>query len=422
MTVSDTVLRTRGMNKALEHDVAAISRISAVPTILRTMRALTDLRFTLISRVTPDRWVACAVHDEIDFGLKAGGELDIATTLCAEVRDSLRPIIIDHASADPLYCTHRTPLMYAFESYVAVPIFRRNGEYFGNICGLDPLPRPLRDGKTLAVLELFSELISVQLEAEEKHEHSRAELTAQREASKLREQFIAVLGHDVRNPLSSIVTGTELVLRRTKDVDDRRVLERVRSSSRRITALVDDLLDLARGRLGGGIVLELAEADDLGERLRHVVAEVQAAHPNRTIQFDFKASHALRCDAKRIEQLLSNLLANAVEHGAARTPITVSIDEDEQTFTLEVTNDGPSIPEDKLRHLFEPYFRGQGSRRTGLGLGLYIVSEIAKAHGGTVEVTSVAERTAVTFKMPRDASQGRNHSPRVAEQPRSIAS
>jgi signal transduction histidine kinase len=282
-----------------------------------------------------------------------------------------------------------------------VPIFRRNGDYFGNICGLDPVPRHLKDGKTLAVLQLFSELISVQLEAEEQHEGSRAELSAQLEAAKLREQFIAVLGHDVRNPLSSIVTGTELVLRRSRDPDDRRVLERIRSSSRRISALVDDLLDLARGRLGGGIVLETADADDLLERLRHVVAEVKAAHPHRIIHFHVESPGAVLCDAERVEQLLSNLLANAVEHGAARTPIIVTLEGDERTLLLRVSNEGPPIPQDKIAHLFEPYFRGQSGRRNGLGLGLYIVSEIAKAHGGKVDVASSADRTAFTFTMPR---------------------
>lgn len=116
------------MTDPLQKDLAGIARISAVPAILRTMSATTGLRFTLISRVTTERWIACAVHDEIDFGIKAGGELDVATTLCSEVRDSHEAIVIDQASTDPIYREHRTPKMYGFESYVAVPIFRRNGE------------------------------------------------------------------------------------------------------------------------------------------------------------------------------------------------------------------------------------------------------------------------------------------------------
>ena len=390
------------MDDPLERDVAAISRISAVPTILRTMCALTGLRFNVIARVTPDRWIACAVHDEMDYGVKVGGEFDVATTLCSEVRDSRRAIIIDHVSADPVYCDHHTPKMYRFESYVSVPIFRRSGEYFGTLCGLDPVPRTLRDGKTLAVLELFSELISFQLDAEEQQQSSRAELDAQREASMLREQFIAVLGHDVRNPLSSILTGTELVLRRTNDDTDRRVLDRVRASARRIAALVDDLCDLARGHLGGGFAVEVAEAHDLPGRLRQVVEEVRAAHPTRTIHCQFDTSMAVRCDTKRVEQLLSNLLANAVEHGAPGTPIEVSIAGSEPIFAIKVTNQGAPIPEDRKARLFEPYFRGgRSGRHNGLGLGLYIVSEIARAHDGKIEVASTAEQTSFTFTMPR---------------------
>lgn len=389
------------MSGELERDLAAIARIQAVPTILRTIRETTGLRFTLISRVLPDRWVACAVHDEIDFGLKAGAELDVATTLCAEVRDSREPIVIDHASTDPIYCRHTTPKLYGFESYVAVPIHRRNGEYFGNVCGLDPLPRKLSDPKTLATLSLFSELISVQLDNEERH---AIELDEHREAAKLREQFIAVLGHDVRNPLSSISTGTDLLLTRATDPRDRRTLERIRSSTSRIASLVDDLLDLARGRLGGGIKVEGAAAFDLATRLRHVVAEVQASNPNRAIDLSIDLTGTVRCDAKRIEQLLSNLLANAIEHGAPRTPIAVAVRRDDREFELRVINEGPTIPAEAIRSLFQPYFRGgQSGSTVGLGLGLYIVSEIAKAHGGTMSVASADDRTTFVFTMPQQA-------------------
>ncbi len=133
---------------AISRDLAAIARISAVPTILRTISESTGLRFALVARVLPDQWVACAVHDEIGFGIKVGGELDVATTLCNQVRETHDPIVIDQASTDPTYCSHPTPKNYGFESYIAVPIFRRNGEYFGNVCALDPLPRKLDDGKT----------------------------------------------------------------------------------------------------------------------------------------------------------------------------------------------------------------------------------------------------------------------------------
>jgi sigma-B regulation protein RsbU (phosphoserine phosphatase) len=389
---------------AIRRDLAAIARISAVPTILRTICESTGLRFALVARVLPDQWVACAVHDEVGFGIEVGGELDVATTLCRQVRDTQQPIVIDRASTDPTYGTHPTPKIYGFESYIAVPIFRRSGEYFGNVCALDPLPKTLDDGKTLATLRLFAELISHQLEAEERHQHHRSQLADQREAAKLREQFIAVLGHDVRNPLASIASGTEVLLRRAAQ-EDRRVLERIRSSTRRIGALVDDLTDLARGRLGGGIVLDLCDVSDLGERLRHVVDEVQASHSSRKINAGISISSAVRCDAKRIEQLLSNLLANAIEHGRAGTPVDVSITGEGQQLSVRVANQGYTIAEDAKQRLFQPYFRGGQSRsQSGLGLGLFIVAEIAKSHGGSVDVTSAGGVTTFAFRMGKAAT------------------
>src|SRR4051812_44069508 len=125
------------VTSSLSDDIAAVARVSAVPTILRVIAETTGMGYTLVARVTPAQWIACAVHDEISFGLKVGDELDVATTLCSEVRDSLKPIIVEHASREPSYCEHPTPKMYGFESYIAVPVFRRSGDYFGNVCALD---------------------------------------------------------------------------------------------------------------------------------------------------------------------------------------------------------------------------------------------------------------------------------------------
>lgn len=397
---SSTVQR-RSMVPDIQQDLAAVAKISAVPTILKTIRETTGLRFTLVARVLPDRWIACAVHDEIEFGLVAGGELDVTTTLCSEVRDSLQPILIEHATQDALYCDHRTPKMYGFESYAAVPIYRKSGEYFGNVCGLDPEPRKLKDEKTLATLLLFAELISLQLEAEHQHAAARATLEAERADSALREQFIAVLGHDVRNPLSSIAMGIDLLLSKAVDGPDRRTLERLRSSSRRIGGLVDDLMDLARGRLGGGVPLQIAEAPRLEERLRHVVAEIQAAHPERQIVLESRLDLAASCDEARVEQVLSNLLANALQHGAPKAPIRIRLRSDASRFRLEVENEGETIPEAALAQLFEPYFRGQAGRGEGLGLGLFIVSEIVRAHAGEVSARSEQGRTTFSVSMPR---------------------
>jgi len=114
-------------------DVATIGRISAVPAMLKVVSELTGLRFAAVARVTDTSWTACAVFDELDFGLQAGGELDLVTTLCHEIRASHQPVIIDHVSEDALYRDHHTPRIYGFESYLSIPVFRTNGQFFGTI-------------------------------------------------------------------------------------------------------------------------------------------------------------------------------------------------------------------------------------------------------------------------------------------------
>ena len=163
-----------GAPSAAATDVALIGRIGAVPTILRILCETTGLGFAAVARVTETSWTACAVLDKTGFGLEAGGELEVATTFCREIRASRRPVVIDKASEDPVYCGHPTPKLYGFESYVAVPIVKRSGEVFGTICALDRKPAALRDAKALPTLELFAELIAAQIELEERLDTSHS--------------------------------------------------------------------------------------------------------------------------------------------------------------------------------------------------------------------------------------------------------
>jgi signal transduction histidine kinase len=393
------------MARSIESDVEAVSHLEAVPTILRVVTETTGLGFSLVARVTQHTWTACAVHDEIAFGLRAGETLDVATTLCSEVRDAKAPIIINHASQDPRYCTHRTPKLYGFESYIAVPIFLSDGEYFGNICALDARPARLEAPNILAMMKLFAKLIALQLDAEQRQREIREQLRREKEAAELREQFIAVLGHDLRNPLSSVLLGADTLMRAPFPERELKVVRRIRESSQRMSRLVEDVMDFARAKLGGGIGLSLSLIDDLPVTLGHIVSELESAYPERVIRFSADECTGVFCDRERIGQLLSNLLANALSHGDAGEPVDVSLRRTEAGLVLSVTNRGTPIPAEMLALLFRPYWRGPtGHPRTGLGLGLYIVSEIARAHGGTLEVSSSREAgTTFTFTLKSSA-------------------
>lgn len=375
--------------------------------MLKVLCDSTGLRFAAVARVTDTHWTACAVEDRLGFGLGPGGQLALKTTLCDEIRDSHRTIVIDHASADPLYCNHHTPRLYAFESYISVPLFYPDGTLFGTLCAFDPEPAPLRNSASVAVVESFARLLSSLMEAQERHQLTERALLLERDAAELRDQFIAVLGHDLRNPLFAMTAGAELLLRRGQDARTTSVLGHIVSSGQRASKLVADVLDFARGRLGGGITVKLAPCPDLSGSLRHVVDEIQAVHPDRPIQLDLGDIDGAVCDRERIAQLVSNLVSNAVVHGAKDTPVKVSAQPSANGLVITVHNQGPVIEGPLLLQLFQPFCRrGQDRAGSGLGLGLYIAQQIAIAHGGHLSAASSAEAgTLFSFYLPQEVSQ-----------------
>lgn len=382
----------------LRKRVDEIQAISAVPKILETVAAMTGLGFVCIAHVTNDAWVTCAVLDQLEFGLKPGDELDVTTTLCEEVRDTGRAVIIDNVAESEQYCAHHTPRIYGFQSYFSIPIFRTDGSYFGTLCGLDPRPIKLSDTVTVSTLHLFAELISKQLEDEVRLEATRTDLSSERETAELREQFIAVLGHDLRTPLGAIAMGADLLALKVAQPELLSVVERIRRSARRMSALVDDVVDFTRGRMGSGISLNMRRHDNIHETLEQVVDELRGLHPQREIRAAFAPLHCLHCDLERLAQLLSNLLKNALVHGSAEAPVQVEARSEDGRFVLTVSNEGRELPQDVLGQLFKPYWRAASRPGSeGLGLGLYIVDQIARAHGGRIDAVSGAGRTAFTF-------------------------
>jgi signal transduction histidine kinase len=390
------------MQDKVLRDVAAIQAISAVPTILETVATTTGLGFVCIARVTQDSWTTCAVLDKLAFGLKVGDGLDVTTTLCEEVRDTGKAVIIDCVSQDDTYRDHHTPRIYGFESYISIPIFRQNGEYFGTLCGLDPAPATLSTPAVASSMMLFAQLISLQMEADAQLADTRGQLADERETAELREQFIAVLGHDLRTPLGSILMAVEVGKRKEPDSTMQALLDHIGRSAHRISALVDDVVDFTRGRMGGGIALELRREDNLHLAFEQVVEELRGVHPERRILAQLEPIATLLCDRGRMAQMLSNLLNNALVHGDPARPVEVTAREDNNVFQLTVTNTGPRIPDEVRRQLFKPFWRGSVKvAREGLGLGLFIVSEIARSHGGSIEVITSDTATSFIYKVRR---------------------
>jgi signal transduction histidine kinase len=388
------------MTTDLSADIAAVQGIAAVPRILEVVCRSTGMGFAAVARVTEQRWVCCAMRDEIAFGLTPGGELEVETTICHEIRQSHEAVIIDHVAEDAGYCGHHTPAKYGFQSYISMPILLADGTMFGTLCAIDPRPARLNTPQTIEMFKLFAELIAIHLDATERVAASEARLLSERETSELREQFIAVLGHDLRNPLASIAAGTRMLAKAKSKQATGEILGLMQNSAARMSALIDNVLDFARGRLGSGIALRRSP-QSLQPVLDQVIAELRTGSPERPIETAFDLSQPVDCDGGRIAQLFSNLLGNAIAHGTAEQPIRVRAATRDGEFELSVANSGAPIPSDAMDRLFQPFYRvSDQDAPQGLGLGLYIASEIARAHGGNIDVTSSPEETRFTFRMP----------------------
>jgi signal transduction histidine kinase len=226
------------------------------------------------------------------------------------------------------------------------------------------------------------------------------------EIKQSKERFLAILGHDLRTPLGAIITSSAFLLESGELEDPALTLVRgIGASSRRMNQMVMDLLDFARTRFGDRIPI-VREETDMQKVVRDVVAEVTASSPDRTVAIETSGDLRGRWDANRLAQMLTNLVGNAVEHGAADAPITVAARGAEREVVLSVHSNGPAIPKNEIRQIFDAMKHGTQNvarDRRHLGLGLYIVDKIVAAHGGSVDVRSSKEQgTTFTVHLPRD--------------------
>ncbi len=228
-----------------------------------------------------------------------------------------------------------------------------------------------------------------------------ATLKTRDDEARLREQFVGVLGHDLRNSIAAIDAACHLLALEPQSDKTREMIGWGKEAVARMTRLINDFTDFARSRLGEGLAIDITDKVALGDVAEQVVEEIRRAHSKREVRHNFNFGRPRDCDPDRISQLLSNLVGNALAHGAPDNPIHVSGGVVDDMVSLKVENGGDPIPKDALATLFELFSRAdsQGANK-GLGLGLYIDKQIAIGHGGTMTVRSDVESTVFTLEMP----------------------
>ncbi len=300
------------------------------------------------------------------------------------------------------YETHLWPLlrMQGYFDEVAVELNSKSGEKKQVL--INAFERRNKDDQPFFVqITVFKAADRRQYEQNLKEEKSRIENTLKNEKliSAMKEQFIAVLGHDLRNPLSSILTGTSILLEEPDLEPHKPVLSIISRSAERMSELINNIMDFARVRMGSGINI-CRKSTDLAPILQHVIDEIAISWPKAIIKRELNINRQVDCDGPRIAQLCSNLLANAITHGFSGTPVVVRAVTNLNLFELTITNHGKPIPSSAIDKIFQPFTReDHRPSQQGLGLGLFIASEIAKAHTGELSVHSDESETSFTFRM-----------------------
>ncbi|MSU91596.1 GAF domain-containing protein [Rhodobacteraceae bacterium 2CG4] len=357
--------------------------------------------FTAIARVTEDRWITCSSKDDLGFGLGPGDELKVETTICNEIRASSEMVVIDDVRRSGIYCNHPTPAMYGFRSYISLPIRLPDGTFFGTLCAIDPEPRELSTPQITGLFRICADLIGSSIDTAMRLDRTEADLGSERGIAKLREEFIAVVGHDLRNPIAALASGLNILARRRRN-DPEPMLHELQVVVHRMSALVENLVDFATGQLGGEISVDTGQAVDLRALVEDAVAEVALA-TGRSIEVGLDLPERVPGDRTKLGQMLSNLLVNAATHGDAERPIVVKGVTEPDVVRIDVINGGPTIPAAMLDGIFDPYVRGASVAAGGLGLGLHIAAQIARAHGGRIAVRSENDETSFSVRLPHRA-------------------
>jgi signal transduction histidine kinase len=238
----------------------------------------------------------------------------------------------------------------------------------------------------------------------------RVERERREELERMKDLFLGAVGHDLRNPLQAITVGAHAIVSGAHDPGTAVLFaSRIQRASKRMQRIIDEVLDLTREHFVGEIRLEVAPAD-LAVICNGVMDECRLAHPDRSLGVEVAGDVSGTWDAGRLARVFANLIGNALEHGRHDGPITVRLAGTDADVVATVHNRGSVIDPSVLATIFEPFRRGEGSVR-GLGLGLHIVREIVRSHGGAVDVQSSAEGTTFSVSLPR----GDQRAPRVLE-------
>ena len=391
----------------LASDIEKVRQIPIVPTILDVICKTTGMGFAAIARVTQDRWIACSVQDEINFGLKPGGELEIETTICNEIRDSQRAVVIDDV-ANSEYVSHHTPRIYGFQSYISFPIFLKSGEFFGTLCAIDPRPAKLNDAKIIGMFNLFTDLIAFHLQSMDLLSQSNfavQELSRQlTDSADENRQYKYISDHNLQEPLRKIRLFGDMLIAATEAENLQKAKElaiKVSSSAQRFSMMIKDLSEFSE--------LNYREATFEVINLNKIVTDVSVQLNKelraRNAVLNIGPLPSILAMPLQIEQLFYHLISNALKFSRRdQIPVIeifareveghliehpISRGNEVKYVEIRMEDNGIGIEKSQLEKIFDIFSHLPNDQiPEGKGIGLSYCRRIIRNHGGIIKAQS----------------------------------
>lgn len=420
-----------------KQDIINIENISIVPNLLNVICQTTGMGFAAIARVTEDRWITCSVQDNVLFGLKPGDELKIKTTICDEIRQNPKPVIIDNVSEDKDYHDHHTPAMYKLQSYISVPIIRQDGSFFGTLCAIDPKPNSLKEFKVREMFNLFAELISFHLSAieqtlaskkvlEEKTHLLEKTQVEKNEAERLNsdfkkklieknlslekmnselEAFNYISSHDLQEPLRKIQLFTDTIER--EEVDNlsekgKTAFHKIKTSAYRMQNLINDLLIYSKTKFDD----RKFEVKDLNNIARDVIEDLSDEFENKNVVFDIQELGKLSVIEFQFRQLLYNLISNSLKFASPDRNLIITVSAEitngqldklsplTKYYKITISDNGIGFDQLYNERIFGLFQALHTKPLKSTGIGLTIVKRIVENHNGFIKAEGVLNQGA----------------------------
>jgi len=420
-----------------KQDIINIGNISIIPNLLNVICQTTGMGFAAVARVTDERWITCSVQDNVLFGLKPGDELQIKTTICDEIRQNPKPVIIDNVSEDKEYHDHHTPAMYKLQSYISVPIMRQDGSFFGTLCAIDPKPNSLKEFKVREMFNLFAELISFHLAGIEQAVENKKALEEKTnllektqvkkdEAERLNsdfkkklieknlslekmnselEAFNYISSHDLQEPLRKIQLFTDTIEREEAgnlSEKSKTAFHKIKTSAFRMQNLINDLLIYSKTKFDD----RKFEVKDLNVIAKDVIEDLTNEFENKNVLFDIKELGKLSVIEFQFRQLLYNLINNSLKFASPERDLIITLSAEitngelnklaplTKYYKITISDNGigfDPLYSDKIFGLFQALHT---KPLKSTGIGLTIVKRIVENHHGFIKAKGVLNQGA----------------------------